>query len=137
MNRAVPFIETIGSEKLKTFLEQSFIVDMLNSEENLFEGWRKKDMNGWYKFTNDEKVVLEFYPNHYIINISRLSTMSTVPFPRTLNEFINDMHKYNVQIYWCDRMLSLLEPKDFLHKDEIKTYFMELLKKMGKSHELL
>ena len=137
MNRAVPFINTICSEKFKTFLEQSFAIDMLNSEVNLFEGWRRKDMGGWYKFTNEEKIILEFYPTHYIINISIFGTISTVSFPRTLDEFINDMHKHNVQIYWCDKILNYLEPKEFLHKDEIKTYFIDLLKKMGKSHELL
>lgn len=135
MNKVVPFIDTIGSEKFKTFIEQSFSINVLNSDEMLFGGWRRKDMGGWYKFTNDEKIVLEFYPNHYIINMRGI--MSTIPLPKTLNEFINDMYKYNVQIYWCDRMLDLFEPKDFLHKNEIKTYFMELLKKMGKSHELL
>jgi hypothetical protein len=131
--RVVPFIETIGSEKFKTFLNQSFSVDMLNSEEKIFDGWRRKDMGGWYKFTNDSRVVLEFYPQHYNI----VGTMSTIPYPKTLNDFINDMYRYNVQLYWCDRMLDFLEPKDFLHKNEIKNYFVELLKKMGKSHELL
>ena len=64
MIKAVPFIFTSGSQKFKDFLSVEFRVDMLypifgeNSCDRIFDGWRGKDMNGYYKFTNDENIVL-------------------------------------------------------------------------------
>jgi hypothetical protein len=56
--------------------------------------------------------------------------------PETLDDFINDMNRFRVQLYWTKWIDNNFEPKDYLDKNEIKAYFADLLKKMGKSHEL-
>lgn len=142
--RVVPFIQTVGSEKFKKFLATPFSIDMLypvfgdKSVDILFDGWRGKDMINWHKFTNDDKFVLEFYATYYIIRKEKAdSTKYMLSIPKTINDFINDMHRFGVQIYWTERIETDFEPKDYLHVDEIKDYYVDLLGKMGKSHELL
>jgi hypothetical protein len=133
MRKVVPFIETIGNDKFKQFLIQSFSVEML---KEIFDGWRGKDMGSWYKYTNQHGVVLELYPTQYIIVFPK-GVKYTQPLPVTLNDFINDMLRFGVELYWGEYMDMNFEPKDYFHKDEIRDYFVDLLTKMGKSHELL
>jgi hypothetical protein len=142
MIKVTPYILTIGSEKFKTFLAQPFTTDLLypisgdGSIETFFSGWRGKDMVNWHKFTNEEKIILEFYPNnHYIIK--KTNGTYQIPLPKTLNDFINDMDRFGVQLYWNENIDKQFEPKEYLHKDEIRAYFVTLLTKMCKSHELL
>jgi hypothetical protein len=145
MIRAVPFIFTSGSQTFKDFLSVKFDMDMLyplhgeNSCERLFDGWRGKDMGGYHKFTNEENIVLEFYPNHY--DICKKDSRGIVKYkltflPENINDFINDMHRYEVDVYWSKWVDENFEPKDFLHKDDIKPYYEELLGKLGKGFEL-
>lgn len=142
MIKVVPFIETICSEKFKIFLCKPFETNMIYSVSNndtanaLFTGWRGKDMGSWYKFVNDDGIVLEFYANEYIIKYPKKATSFTITLPSTLNEFINDLNKYGVQLYWGDWIDEYFEPKEYLRVDEIREYFINLLKKMNKSHEL-
>lgn len=144
MIKVSPFIQTTGSERFKQFLSQPFTIDMLypvfndKSTVTLFDGWRGKDMVNWHKFTNDDKFVLEFYPNHYII---RKDVANAIKYmlsnPKTINDFINDMDRHGVQIYWTQWIDENFEPKECLDNDDIKAYFVDLLTKMKKSHELL
>jgi hypothetical protein len=142
-NRAVPFIETMGTEKFKQFLGQQFSVNMLYAvlhnkpNDVLFEGWRGKDMGTWQKFTNEDGTVLEFYPNQYIVVLPKNKGNHTILLPKTLNDFINDMKKFEIQLYWGGWMDVNFEPKEYLHKDDIEYYFRDLLYRLGKSHELL
>lgn len=145
MIRAVPFIYTSGSQIFKDFLSVPFTIDMLypvfndKSCDRLFDGWRGKDMLGYYKFTNEQDIVLEFYPNHY--DISKKDGRGIVKYkltflPENINDFINDMYRYNVELYWSNWVDENFEPKDFLHKDDIKQYYVDLLEKLGKGFEL-
>lgn len=140
MIKVVPFIETNGCEKFKKFLLQPFKFTMLcqleETDEPLFTQWRYKSMGAWYKFTNDDDIVLEFYPTEYNLIIPKQGK-KTLPMPRTLDEFILDMKRYNVPLFWDDIIDLMFEPKDYLHKDEISAYFVNLLAKMDKSNELL
>lgn len=142
MIKVSQYIETMGCEKFKKFLAQSFDINMLFqiSDNNiivLFDGWRGKNMGTWYKFTNDDNVVLEFYSNEYNIQLIKGTIKQTLSLPSTLNDFINDMNRYNVQLYWGEWIDVNFEPKEYLHKDEIRQYYVDLLSKMDKSHELL
>ena len=134
MIKVVPFIQTTGSEKFKQFLALSFTIDMLypvfneKSCETLFEGWHCKNMMNWYRFTNDDKIILEFYPKHYVKYI--------LSIPVTINDFINDIERFGIQLYWMDWIDKNFEPKEYLHVNEIKNYYIDLLTKMGKSNEL-
>ena len=144
MIKVTPYNETIGSEKFKEFLAKSFRIDMLypvlNKEscETLFDDWRGKDMMNWDKFTNDE-YTLEFYPTYYTLKKNKPvdSIKYMMSIPETINDFINDMDRFNVQLYWTTWIDQNFEPKEYLHADGIKEYFSDLLAKMGKSHELL
>jgi len=141
----VPYKETKGSEGFKEFLATPFTIDMLypvfgnKSRDTLFDEWRGKDMlNGWSKFTSDD-YTLEFYPTYYTIKKNKPvdSIQYMLSLPVTIDDFINDMNRFGVQLYWTEWIDQNFEPKEYLSVDEIKNYWTDLLAKMGKSHELL
>jgi hypothetical protein len=149
MTQAVPFILTIGTEAFKKFLTKPFTIDMLysfgeNSCQTLFEGWKGKDMSSWYKFINEDKYILEFYANYYIITKDNPTFKANteamkyrLPLPRDIDDFVNDMHRFNIEIFWSAWVCENFEPKDYLRKEDIEKYFSDLLNKMGKFNELL
>jgi hypothetical protein len=143
MIKVVPFSQTSGSENFKTFLALPFSIDMLypvfgdKSCEQLFEGWHGKDMINWHKFTNEDKVVLEFYATYYIVTKNVPNAIKyMLSIPKTIDDFINDINRFEIQLYWTPWIDLNYEPKDYLHVDEIKGYYKDLLIKLGKSHEL-
>jgi len=143
MIKVTSFIQTAGSEKFKEFLAKPFTIDMLypvlndKSCDTLFDGWRGKDMVNWHKFNNEDKIILEFYPTYYTVKKDVKDGIAyMLSIPETLDDFINDMNRFRVQLYWTKWIDNNFEPKDYLDKNEIKAYFADLLKKMGKSHEL-
>lgn len=134
----------MGNEKYKKFLDMPFTIDMLypvfneKSCDTLFDGWHEKNMLTWHRFTNDEKHILEFYPNYYIVRKDVANTIKyMLSLPKTLNKFINDMDRFGIQLYWTDKIDELFEPKDYLNENEISNYYSDLLSRLGKSHELL
>lgn len=150
MKHVIPYIKTSGSEKYKNFIAAPFTVDMLypvfneKSCETLFDGWHGKNMTNWYRFTNDNKICLEFYPSHYTVGKEQQSFKPTpntikftLPLPQTINEFINDMNRYNVELLWTEYINEIFEPKEYMASEDIRNYYVDLLGKLGKSHELL
>ena len=143
MIKVVPYIKTMGSERFKEFLAKPFKLDMLypvssNISEKLFDGWRGKNMINWHKFSNDDKIVLEFYPTYYTIKKDVKDGITyMMSLPVTIDDFINDMERFGVQLYWTDWVDLNFEPKEYLNKDSIRLYFTHLLARMEKSHELL
>lgn len=145
MIKIVPYIETVGNEGFRDFLSIPFTVDMLspalneNSQDVLFDGWRGKNMLNWYKFTNDENVILEFYPEYYIVKkpVGKLKHSTyQLPLPLTINDFINDMTRFDIVMYWTNWIDINFEPKEYLHRNEIEKYYSNLLIRLGKAHEL-
>jgi len=141
MIKVAQYINTIGCDKFKRFILQPFNVNMLfpvsNAEiKTYFDEWRGKDMGKYYKFTNNDKIILEYYSNMYFIIFPNRTLQRTLPVPLTLNDFINDMFRNNVQLYWNEMILDTFEPKEFLNCDDIQSYFINLLNKIDKSHEL-
>lgn len=145
MIKVVQFDLTTGGEKFKEFLAKQFTVDMLSpvfnekSCEKLFEGWHGKNMNNWHKFTNDDGFILEFYPDYYITKkpVGKLKlVLYQLPLPQTINDFVNDMHRFNIDLYWTNWIDENFEPKDYLNKNEIEKYYNDLLTKMGKIDEI-
>ena len=139
----VPYIETIGSKRFKEFLTKTFVMDMLypvlgeSSVTTIFDGWRGKNMMNWFKFTNQDGVVLEFYPEEtYVIKPTDGKTYQ-LKSPKTINDFINDMIRFGVLIYWNEWVEDNFEPKDYMRSNDIKIYYTDLLTRMGKAHELL
>ena len=144
MIKVTPYNETTGSERFKEFLAKPFTVDMISpvyndkSVETLFEDWSGKDMINWFRFTNDEHT-LEFYPTYYTLKKNKPvdSTKYMMSIPLTINDFINDMDRFDVQLYWTNWIDLNFEPKEYLRADGIKKYFTNLLILMGKPQELL
>lgn len=136
MIKVVPYIETMKTEEFKDFIGLQFDFNMLNplNERTLFDCWRCKDMGNWHRYTNDDKVVFEVYAESY--NITIKSQTYTLPTPKTINDFISDMERLNIQLYWTKWIDENYEPKDYLRKTDIRMYFFNLLNKLGKSHEL-
>lgn len=138
MIKAVPFIQTIGTDKYQSILSQEFDIKMLcllsdNDETKiLFDGWRGKDMLNWFKITNEDGIILEFYPEHYIISKKGSNIKYQQKKPKTINNFIDDMNRYEIQIYWGDWIDEVAEPKDYMNKNKIKDYYNNLLKRIGK-----
>jgi hypothetical protein len=144
MIRVVPYMYTSGSEKFKQFLALPFTFDMLypikgdKSSELLFDTWKCKEMINWQRFTNEDKIILEVYPTYYTISKNTPNAIKyMLSLPKTINEFINDMDRFGIQLYWTTWIDQNFEPKEYLAVDEIKQYYIDLLGKMGKSHELL
>lgn len=142
MIKAVPYIQTIGTEKYQSILSQPFDIEMLcllsdnTNKKTLFEGWRGKNMINWHKFTNDEDVVLEFYPEYYVITKKGKNLKYQLKLPQTINDFIDDMNRYGIEIYWGEWIDEVAEPKDYMNKNEIEGYFTDLLNRMGKGNEI-
>jgi len=127
----VTYIQTAGSEKFKEFLTLSFGFGQISEK---FEGWKAKNMGTWIRYTNEDKDTLEIFAETY--NMCHKSKVFTLPHPKTLNDFINDMDRVGIQLYWGDWIDGTYDPKDYLHKDEIRNYYFTLLDKLGKSNEL-
>jgi hypothetical protein len=142
MIKVVPFIQTNCSEKFKEFLSTPFSINMLypvlneNSAKIIFSEWKCKNMLNWYRFINDNKIILEFYSNIYKLKKVDDNITYQMNLPPTINDFINDMYRYDVQLYWSDYVEKIFEPKDYINKDEIYNYYANLLNKIGKSQEL-
>ena len=142
MIKVTPFIATLGDEDFKKFLSQGFTLDMLfpifneKSVVTLFADWRGKDMVNWHKFTNGDGVVLEFYPDKYVLRKSGKEVAYQLGIPRTLDDFINDMYRYGIELYWTIWIDENFEPKQYLHAGQVGTYYEDLLKKIDKSKEI-
>lgn len=137
MIKTVPYIQTIRSEKFKEFLTQFFYFNQLDSfdeQQVLFDGWRSKNMTTWFKYVNDDDFILEVYAETYTINIK--TKKFVLPHPNTINDFINDMHRFGIQLYWNKWIVDNFNPKDYLQEDEIRNYYVTLLDRMDKSFEL-
>jgi len=106
------------------------------SSDTIFEGWKGKDMLSWHKFTNDEGFILEFYPDYYLVKKIKGNANYRLALPKDVNDFLNDMNRFGIEIYWSQWIDDNFEPKEYMHKDEISNYFTDLLARMGKSHEL-
>jgi len=136
-----PYIETIGTADYKHFLNQPFHHELLaitygDKTEPLFDAWRGKFMNSWYKYTNEDEVVLEFYAQYYNVQSGKLDNVQRLPLPKTINDFINDMLRLEIVLYWKPIIDVKFEPKDYLPVAEISQYYVKLLASMEKSHEL-
>ena len=140
----VPYNLTNGSKNFKKFLDTPFTLDILypihneKSISTLFDGWNL--MMGFMndKFVNNNNIILEFYSTFYLIKKDVENSITyKMSIPTTINDFINDMCRFGIQLYWTSWIDENFEPQEYLAVNEIKTYFENLLEKIGKSHELL
>lgn len=111
--KAVPYIETRGSERFKEFLQTPFKISDV------------------YKFKDIEAGVFSTEKGLYY----RYSVLIG-PIPTILNEFISDMKRIGINLEWKPEIVKDFEPKDYLPENEIRQYYETLLKKMNKGYEL-
>jgi hypothetical protein len=112
--KAIPYIETIGTEKFKKFLRQPF----------------KKGQEFYFK--NIDAHNIQYFPgNSYSYN-----NLPVGPIPTNLDEFIIDMKRIGIILEWKDDVIEKFEPQDYLAENEIEKYYLDLLNKMDKGHEL-
>lgn len=137
MIKVARLVETTGTQIFKKFLLQSFDFQMLCGEDKYFNEWRVKNMGTWSKYVNDDDVILEVYAETYKIRKPKDVVIYEIPIPIDINEFIEDMYRFNVVIYWDVIIDELFEPKDYLNTAEIRNYYVKLLTKMEKSFELI
>lgn len=136
MIKVTRLIETTGTELFKEFLQSEFNFSLLVGENAYFDCWREKNMGHWIKYVNDDNIVLEVYSETYKIKKPKQTTSIEIIIPKTINDFIEDMHKYGVDVYWDNIIDDMFEPKDYLNKHEIKNYYKNLLEKLDKSKEI-
>jgi hypothetical protein len=140
MINVVPYIQTIGTEIYKKFISVPFSVNLLyptTKEEGvqvLFDDWHGKNMGTYCKFANEEKITLEFYAEYYTVYKNMKKYI--LPLPQTINDFINDMDRFKVQLYWTEWVDQNFEPKDYLNVNKIEEYFTHLLIRMQKEQDL-
>ena len=120
MKTALSDIRTTGNRKFTGFLAKQFVCDMLypvygeSSVTTIFDGWQGKYHNYWSPLTNENRAFLEFFPEgHYVI---RARDESKDCFqrrtPKSIEEFIDDMYKFGIQLYWSDWIVRKFKPKD-------------------------
>ena len=47
------------------------------------------------------------------------------------------MNRFGIEIYWNEWIDENFDPKDYLDKNQVETYYFNLLNRIDKSNELL
>ncbi len=116
----MPDIGTAGNRKFTEFLAKTFVCDVLypvygeSSVTKIFQSWQGELMFNWCRFTNDDGNILEFYAEgQYVIRARNVSKdYYQLKTPRTINEFLEDMKKFGIQLFWSDWVEKKFKPKD-------------------------
>ena len=130
MMKVVPYIETLGTKEYGEFISAQFDFKQITK---YFSDWKGKEMGDWHKYTCNG-VTLEFFPTYY--NINNNGKALRLPTPMTLNDFINDMNRLGIDLFWSEWVEKNMQPKDFLSQNEIRNYYKQLLTDIDKKHEL-
>jgi len=120
MKTVLPDIGTTGNKKLSEFLAKQFVCDMLfpvygdSSVTTIFDGWQGELFYNWSRFTNEDSDILEFYAEGvYVIKVRNESRdVYQRRTPKTIMEFILDMEKFGIILYWSDWVVRKFSPKD-------------------------
>ena len=121
--------DTVKTDVYINYLNNNFD---LNNLIDVFNYWKVRNMGSYNKFINinDNDIILEIFGTYYII--LNKNNKIQIPLPKTIGEFITDMFRFNIKLFWNDNIMNILEPKDYYHKDKIKNYYINLLTKMNK-----
>lgn len=133
--KIAPYSMTRGNDQYKKYIDQDFSHQMLQTiNDGIFDDWKYKDLGGWVKYVNSDGINLEFYPAHYIVKLK--NNDYKLPLPVTINEFIIDMNRLNIDLFYTFSIYDIFEPRDILQPSDIKEYYVILLERMNKSFEL-
>jgi hypothetical protein len=118
MKTALPDIKPIGNEKITKFLAKTLVCDMLfpvygkSSVTTIFDGWKGELNYNWSRFTNRDGDILEFYAEGvYVIKVRNENRdVYQRQTPKTIKEFIDDMHEFGIQLHWSDWVVRKFKP---------------------------
>ncbi len=110
MKTVHPDIWTTGNQKLKEFLAKAFVCDMLfpvygeHSVTTIFKGWQGEKMYNWCQIKNEAGDILEFYAEGVYVTKTNNESRDVYQrqTPKTIKEFIDDMHTFGIQLNWSD-----------------------------------
>jgi len=111
MKQVLPDIgTTIGNRIFTEFLDKQFVCDMLypvygeHSVTTIFQGWQGELFYNWCKFKNGDGDILEFYAEgQYVTKVKNQSSDDYQRrTPKTIEEFIDDMKMFGIQLHWSD-----------------------------------
>jgi hypothetical protein len=133
--RAVPFIETSGTEEAKKLLSTPFTFSMLT---NSFDDWSFKDKGTYSNYINktDSRIVIESYSIGYSLNNGK-STHAIPTHPLTIDQFITDCQRAGIELFWSEAVLGVINYQQLLSGSDIKKYHVTLLHRIEKSDDLL
>lgn len=133
MYNTVSFINTLGTNEYRNLILQTFSFDDITK---YFFGWKKKEMVNWVRYVQNKYVIDVFTKNYEIINNIK-NEKYKLPYPKTINDFINDMDRLGIILMWDNLVIEKYEPKDYLPVDKIPEYYKNLLNSLNKGHELI
>ena len=118
MKTVLPEIGTIGNEKITEFLSKTFVCDMLfpvygeHSVTTIFDGWQGELFYNWSRIKNNAGDILEFYAEGvYVVKVRNESNdVYQRQTPKTIEEFIDDMNEFGIQLYWSDWVVKKFKP---------------------------
>ena len=118
MKQVLPDIGTIGNKEFTEFLDKQFVCDMLfpvygeHSVTTIFQGWHGELMYNWTRFKNDNGDILEFYAEgQYVAKVRNESRdVYQRRTPKTIEEFIDDMKMFGIQLHWSDWVVKKYHP---------------------------
>lgn len=137
--KIVTYIKTINSVAYKSLLLKPFNINLLydfNGDDlTIFDGWKGRCINdSWFSLSNDNDDIIEYYPAYYMVKLNNKSYK--LPIPITINDFINDMDRCGIDLYWKESVLLGLQPQDYLSTEQIIKHYKDSLLKIDKSYEL-
>jgi hypothetical protein len=111
-------------KKLSEYFGKNFVI-------NNFTDWVKVSY-GKYNFEfNNIEFTVEYYDDSEILNKYRL------PLPKCLDDFINDMYRLNIDIYWTNKIITKYLPNFLIDKNNLENFIRYYLTKIEKEFELL
>ena len=132
--KVTSYINTIKNAEYRNYLNQTFNPEQISI---IFDGFRYKNLASLIKLQSND-ITFEFYTDYYkIIDENANEIIQINKVPSTLYEFIEDINRYNVLIYWSKNIFTTFEPEIILESCDIRCYYENLLSKINKSHELL
>lgn len=128
--KAVPYMETVGSNEYKTFMMQAFEPKKI---PEYFKGWINSDRSQYDKPNKKLFDRVKFYIEYYTIN----SNEYRLPYPATLNDFISDLNRAKIDLEWSDEIVKMWSVHELIKQSELKEYYNGLLRNLDKLNELL
>lgn len=125
------------------------IFGLYNLDENIIDIIKKEYFSGeWFAYDNmtwvsikydnyqfdflgDETYKIEYYDESETL-ISVL-----LPKPLTLNDFIGDLFRLNIKIYWSNWVIDMYNPIRLIEKSKIENFIRKELNHIDKGFELL